>query len=252
MHSDNPLSDIKDTYHNAMVNLVQSAGNKAPLVNQEVWYNYRTLDEEWRYSSENKIAQATAEAIKFYSDTEIAGFILYNQEGFKPFNEWQNGGITWPSRSGEGQHSSVSKTAGHDGWPLEYINIHDETQAVFKPTATGKVMHEVSELFTGNKPYIAKKRRPEVLVSVVKNGKPVKDAYVWFKPIDEVKGTMKGIRTDKYGTAWCALRDPGRYQFSCKVDSSIKSVELDAPLQALNLDKGGFDNLIRLTIDFTE
>lgn len=253
MHSKDPLVDIRDSYHNAMENLVKPSGIKVPLVNQEVWYNFRTSEEgEWKYTSEEKIAKATGEAINFYADFKIAGFILYNQEGFETFDEWQNGKLSWPSRSGEGQHSSVSKTAGHDGWPLEYINIHDEKQPVFKPSPTGNVMHQVSSRFTGNKPNIAKKRRPEVLVSIVKNNKPVNNAYVWFKPVDGVKGTMKGMRTDNNGIAWCELRDPGRYQFSCKVGESRKVIEMNAPLQALDLDKGGFDYLLRLKIDFNK
>ena len=91
---------------------------------------------------------------------------------------------------------------------------------------------------------VATMRRPEVIVRVTRAGAPVADAYVYAVP---VKGTVCapfGMRTDRDGTAWFQLRDPGRYVFTCPAGGSGAQTELDCPLQPLDLTKGGLGPLL--------
>ena len=53
------------------------------------------------------------------------------------------------------------------------------------------------------------------------------------------------MRTDAAGTAWFALRDPGTYRFMCAGNGEWASIELEAPLQPLDLNQGGPGSLLR-------
>jgi hypothetical protein len=92
-------------------------------------------------------------------------------------------------------------------------------------------------------------RRPEVIVTVTRGGQPIPDAYVYAVPVRGSVAAPVGMRTDRAGTAWFVLRDPGTYRFLCEGDDGWGAVPFDAPLQPLDLSHGGFGPLLSCGIE---
>lgn len=91
---------------------------------------------------------------------------------------------------------------------------------------------------------VAKYRRPEVIITVLKDGKPLADAYVYADRLRGAPGVPTGMRTDENGTAWFALREAGKYRFSVRDSEGWQSIELDDPLQPIDVERGGLGTII--------
>jgi len=247
MTSDDPIKNIRDSY-NGIIDYYSKYDDKdVPVVNKEIWYNARNPEtNEYERVSPEKYGQATKDAIHFLAEGKLAGFILYSQQGF---NELVGDKIAWPSRSGESQHPTSVKTGGLGGWVSEFANFFDPSKPAFDPLPAAKAMRETAPEFTGTKVPVAKYRRPEVLVTVSKDGKPVADAYVYAVPVKGAPVNPIGMRTDRDGKALIALRNPGRYQFLCRSATGWKSLELDTPLQPLDIEHGGWGNILSLDLE---
>jgi hypothetical protein len=250
MFEPDPTRNIREGYTNGIDYLGSYGGKRVPVVNKEIWYNNRNPKTgQWEEAPQEKYAQATKEAILYLAGIKLAGFILYSQQGFKPYHELAGGGIKWPSRSGESQHPTSSRTGGMGGWPVEFANFFDPTKPAFEPLATAKAMRESAPEYIGHQVPAARFRRPEVIVTVSADGKPLADTYVYAVPIKGAPAVPMGMRTDKDGTAWFILREPGQYRFAVRGTKGWQSVELDAPLQPLNVERGGLGTILRVALE---
>ena len=85
-------------------------------------------------------------------------------------------------------------------------------------------------------------------MTVTRDGQPAADAYVYAVPISGVTAPPVGLRADADGTAWFHLRDPGRYRFMVRRGEEWRSVDVDAPLEPLDLSKGGLGPVRRVEL----
>lgn len=109
-------------------------------MSKEIWYNSRDPEtNEYTNVSQGKYAEATAEAIRYLASGKLAGFILYSQTGFRQYRELMDAEIQWPSRSGESQHPTTSRTGGLR-WSPDFVNFSDPEKPAFEPLATAKAM----------------------------------------------------------------------------------------------------------------
>lgn len=243
MDEEAPLSNIRSSYESRAKNLTTFEGHSVLLVNKEIWYKI-----DWQNPPTSEaIAEATTNAIDYLNEKGLPGFILYSQQAFRN-RAPAVAPITWPSRSGEGQHPDDTRTGGHPWQMREFVNFRDHGSPAFHPTPTAGAMREAGGRYLGHQVPSAPTRRPEVLVTVTRDGRPVPDAYVYAVPVAGSVSAPSGMRTDGQGTAWFALRDPGTYRFTCWTGTDWGSVRLDAPLQPLDVGKGGVGPLLRVDL----
>jgi hypothetical protein len=210
-------------------------------MSKEIWYNSRDPEtNEYTNVSQGKYAEATAEAIRYLASGKLAGFILYSQTGFRQYRKLMDAEIQWPSRSGESQNPTTSRTGGLR-WSPDFVNFSDPEKPAFEPLATAKAMRETASEYQMP---VAKYRRPEVIITVLKDGKPLADAYVYADRLRGAPSVPTGMRTDENGTAWFALREAGKYRFSVRDSEGWQSIELDAPLQPIDVERGGLGTII--------
>jgi hypothetical protein len=240
MDEEDPLGNIRSSYEGWAKNLTTFQGEPVPLINKEIWYK-----SDWQNPpSPEAVARATGDAIDYLNEQGLPGFILYSQQAFRSRPPVPQP-VVWPSRSGEGQHAEDTRTGGHPWQMREFVNFHDAARPAVDPLPTAQAMREASRRYLGHEVPVSRTRRPEVIVTVARDGQPMPDAYVYAVPVSGSIGAPVGMRADSNGTAWFALRDPGTYRFTCWNGAELKSVELDAPLQPLDLDTGGFGPLLR-------
>lgn len=234
-----PLRDIKQSYTTWGFPATTEDGARVPLVNKEIWYKV-----DWnRLPTPDAVAQATADAIDYLGDKKLPGFILYSQQAFAEEPRLERK-ISWPSRSGEGQHSETTTTGGLPWNHPGFVNFYDPARPAVRPLPTAEAMREAGARYLGHEVPVAQKRRPEAIITVTRGGKAVPDVYVYAMPIDGTVTAVRGMRTDRDGRAWFALREPGHYRFLCWSGSEWRSADLHAPLQALDLSVGGPGNLL--------
>ena len=249
MVGSDPLSNIRESYTRSIDYYSKYEGKTVPVINKEIWYNPRNPEtNEWENVPQEKYAQATRDAILYLAESKLAGFILYSQQGFGPYQDLTEDKIKWPSRSGESQHPTSGNTGGMGGWPREFVNFFDSSIPAFDPLPTAKAMREAASVYVGHQVPVAKYRRPEVIVTVTAGGKPLPDAFVYAVSLEGAPAIL-GMRTDRDGKAWFSLQNPGRYQFQCRVLHRLQSVELDAPLQPLDIEHGGVGKILRVDME---
>jgi len=246
MAGTDPLSNIKSSYEQWGQHLRTWEGRTVPLVNKEIWYRLDQGDPGDRKSLE-AVAHATRDAIDYLREKRVGGLILYSQQAFEE-EAARDKPITWPSRSGEGQHAEKVTTGGLPWQPRDFANFHDPSRPAVTPLPTAAMMREAGSRYLGHEVPTARTRRPEVIVTVTADGEGVPDVYVYVVPVAGAVGSPPAMRTDRNGTAWFALRDPGRYRFLCRAEGEWRSIELDTPLQPLDLSRGGTGSILRVTI----
>ena len=70
--------------------------------------------------------------------------------------------------------------------------------------------------------------RPEVIVRVTSAGTPLIGVYVYVVPQGGQSTNPLGVMTDRNGTAWFVLKEPGKYVAVCDVDGQAGSVRFRA------------------------
>ena len=239
MNEADPLGNIKRSWEAWGRSLRTFEGRAVPVVNKEIWYKV-----DWNNApSPEAFATATANAIDYLREQAVPGFILYGQQAFLVLSPPQQA-IRWPSLSGEGQHATDIRAGGLSWSPPDFANFWDPERAAIEPLPTAAAIREAGARYLGPEVTVWATRRPEVIVTVTRGGRPVPDAYVYAVPVRGAIASPVGVRTDRTGTAWFALRDPGTYRFACRDGGQWKSVTLDAPLQPLDPSHGGVGPLL--------
>jgi len=249
MDGPDPLADIKSSHEQART-LRRWQGASVPLVNQEVWYRWDWSRPESTPTPED-FARATRRAIEFFGDEGVSGFILYGQQAFED-QPLLDGPISWPSRSGTGQHAQNTVTGGLAWGPREFVNLHDPGRPAVTPRPVAAAMREASRRYLGHEVPPVTLTRPEVIVTVTSGGEPVADAYVLAVLLEGAPVPPAAVRTDRDGRAWFSLREPGRYRFLCRGGRDWQSVELEAPLQPLDLSNGGLGPILRVSLPLAD
>jgi hypothetical protein len=243
MNEADALRNIRQSWETWGRSLRTFEGRPIPVVNKEIWYQV-----DWnRAPGAEAFAQATADAIDYLREQRLPGFILYGQQAFRPPAPPAQP-IRWPSASGEGQHPTDTRTGGLSWSPPDFVNFFDAGRAAVEPLPTAAAMREAGARYLEHEVPVSARRRPEVLVTVTRDGQPVADAYVFAVPVRGAITAPVGMRTDREGTAWFALREPGTYRFACRKNGAWRSVTLEAPLQPLDLSRGGVGPLLSCRI----
>jgi hypothetical protein len=245
MADEDPLASIKSSYAELGGQLRTWHGQTAPLVYKEIYYELSPVHpgKARRSPTPGDTALATRRAIDFLGEKRVAGVIFYSQQAFEE-QAPRDAPIAWPSESGEGQHAGSVLTGGQPWGQHDFVNVHDSGHPAVRPTVVAAAMREAGRRYLGHGVPAASFRRPEVIVTVTSKGNPVADAYVFAVPADGAVAPTLGMRTDRDGRAWFSLRDPGRYSFLCRAEEGWRSVELDAPLQPLDLASGGMGSIL--------
>jgi hypothetical protein len=239
MNQADPLGNIKRSWETWGRSLRTFEGRSVPVVNKEIWYKV-----DWSNApSPEAFATATAKAIDYLREQGVPAFILYGQQAFRVLSPPQQA-VRWPSLSGEGQHATDIRTGGLSWSPPDFVNAFDAARPAFESLPAAAAMREAGARYLGHGVTVSATRRPEAIVTVTRGGRPVADAYVYVVPVRGVIAAPVGVRTDRAGTAWFALRDPGTYRFACRDGRQWKSVTLDAPSQPLDLSHGGVGPLL--------
>jgi hypothetical protein len=239
MNEADPLSNIRRTWETWGRSLRTFDGRPVPVVNKEIWYKV-----DWNNApAAEALAKATADAIDYLRVERLPGVILYGQQAFRPLPP-PAAPVRWPSDSGEGQHPMDTRTGGLPWFLLDFANCLDPERPACEPLPTAAAMREAGVRYLEHEVPVSRTRRPEVIVTVTRNGQPVADAHVFATPVRGAITAPVGMRTDRAGTAWFALRDPGTYRFECLDGTEWKSVTLDAALQPLDLAHGGVGPLL--------
>ncbi len=249
--------DIRTSYERWGSNRRRRAdGTVVPLVNSECWYDAGRKNEEtgrWEPAPEEQVAKATEEAMDWLGKKPIAGLNLYGQQAFRPFSD--RGGVRrafWPSRSGLGRHSETGTTGGFEWAGPDYVNYWNPSKPPWQASATFHAQKRASKRFLGYQVPVATTQRPTVLVRVVRGNEAVPDAYVYAVPVKGTTSDTFGMRTDVAGTAWFELRDPGTWRFLVMEKDTWNQVDVEAPLQPLDIGRGGLGTIIEARLDITD
>ncbi len=248
MDKEDRLADVRMAYEDWGHKMQAFNGRRVPLVNVEIYYTLPSPDASGAPTNE-VIAQPTSEAIDFLGQHDVVGVNIFHQHAFRNEPDVPDA-IGWPSRSGESQHAT-STAVGGQLTIQDFVNLRDSARPAFEVLPTGRAMQSASSRYLGHSVSVPSVRRPEVLVRVTHAGMPVPDAYVYVVPRQGAPGSPFGLRTDRDGTAWFQLRDPGRYEFICPTDGGSRSVEMDCDLQPLDVRTGGAGPVlqVKLTLD---
>jgi len=249
--------DIRTSYEGWGSNRSRRAdGTLVPVVNSECWYHASRKNEktrQWEPAPEEHVAKATEEAIDWLGRKPLAGLNLYSQQAFRPF--WGNGGVhrpSWPSKSGLGQHSETGRMGGFEWMGSDYVNYWDASTPPWQITPTFHAQKRASKRFLGYEVPVSRTRRPSVVVTVMRGNEAVPNAYVYAVPVKGTNSDTFGMRTDVRGTAWFQLRDPGTWRFLVKAKDKWKQVDVDAPLQPLDISRGGLGTIIEALLDIPD
>jgi hypothetical protein len=254
MFETDPLADIKTSYENwGKSRGKRPGGTVVPFVNSECWYQSSQQNKQtgqWEQASEEQVANATEEAIDWLGEKPLAGLNLYSQQAFRRLKN--AGRISWPSRSGLGQHSQTGETGGLTWSGIDFVNYWDSSKPPWVPTATCEAQTRAAKRFLGYEVSVARTRRPTVLIEVTRGQAPVPDAYIYATPLSGAISNTIGMRTDADGAAWFELRDPGVWRFSVKDGKQWKQTEVNAPLQPIDIGAGGPGPVIEAQIELAD
>ncbi len=225
-------------------------GGRVPVVLSECWYDVWRQDEKTGKgisADPVRTAEATAQALALLGPTAVSGLNLYSQVCYQKA-DGRKVQISWPSRSGRGQHATSMTTGGPTYGQPEYANLADPSQPAFTPTPAGQALARGAKAFWGHEMTVARTRRPEILVTATRGGQPAADAYVYVLPAGAPPANCQGMRTDGNGTAWLELGEPGVYRVFCRQADGWKTTEVKADCQPLDLSKGGMGPLQRVSL----
>ena len=90
---------------------------------------------------------------------------------------------------------------------------------------------------------LAHERLPEVLVRVMRGGRPVARACVFVTPLAGQMVLPYAVRADLAGTSWFALPEAGAYRFTCQ-GTSVDVESRQQPIRA----PGGYDHVQSVTL----
>ena len=154
--------------------------------------------------------------------------------------------VTWPSQSGADARIDPfgAGTPAARGKHRLCLNWCDPQQPVSRPTATTAWSQELFRRLAGRDVGpLAHERLPEVLVRVMRGGRPVARACVLVTPLAGQVVLPYAVRADLAGTSWFVLPEAGAYRFTCQGTS----VDIESRRQPIRAP-GGYDHVQSVTL----
>lgn len=148
--------------------------------------------------------------------------------------------VVWPSMSGSGGIRAEKLYLDNMTLRRGPVNFFDPERPAYTPTA---VMEAYRNIFQPL-PELAIRRSPELLVEVVRNGKPVPHENVFSA---SESGGPQGVQADAQGRAWFYYDLPGRQTIS--VTAEGKTLTHEVELVCIPLGKPGWEYLPKLRFD---
>ncbi len=148
--------------------------------------------------------------------------------------------VVWPSMSGSGGIRAEKLYLDNMTLRRGPVNFFDPERPAYTPTA---VMEAYRNIFQPL-PELQIRRSPELLVEVVRDGKPVPRGNVFSK--GESSG-WQGIQSDAQGRAWFCYDLPGRQTITVTAGGRTLTHVVD--LVCTPLGKPGWDYLPKLRFD---
>ncbi|WP_295807380.1 PA14 domain-containing protein [uncultured Victivallis sp.] len=148
--------------------------------------------------------------------------------------------VVWPSMSGSGGIRAEKLYLDNMTLRRGPVNFFDPERPAYTPTA---VMEAYRNIFQPL-PELAIRRSPELLVEVVRNGKPVPHENVFST---SESGGPQGVQADAQGRAWFYYDLPGRQTIS--VTAEGKTLTHEVELVCIPLGKPGWEYLPKLRFD---
>ncbi|MDD5679086.1 MAG: glycoside hydrolase family 2 TIM barrel-domain containing protein [Kiritimatiellae bacterium] len=149
--------------------------------------------------------------------------------------------VLWPSLSGPG--AKVENPGGTKLW-----NWFDPEEPAYTPNIVHKLVAFAYRLATGaDVGALNPRRAPEVIVTVTRAGEPVQGVYVVLTGLEKQAMNPEGVMTDKDGTAWFVLKEPGAYEAVCATKQSIGKTMVKAEWGRTN-DRPGYEHIRHVLI----
>lgn len=150
--------------------------------------------------------------------------------------------VPWPSLSGQDMKAQYGYGT---------INFFEPDKPFYTPNIVHRAIREAYRRATGSDVgKLNPRRAPEVIVKLTDPNKPLPGEYVYLLPLDNQSCNPQGVMTDKNGTAWFVLKEPGRYKAVCEIDGKFASTELVAKYGKTYAERPGFQIVYAsITID---
>jgi len=149
--------------------------------------------------------------------------------------------VTWPSQSGTDARIAPFGGSTPDalGKAALYVNWCDPARPVSLPTPTRAWWRSMFRKLTGRDVGpLAKKRVPEVIVTVRREGKPVAGAHVFVRALEGQGLEPYGVKADERGTSWFVLPEAGLYRFTCAEGALAGSVDVECRCHKIDVRPG--------------
>lgn len=222
-------------------------------------HNMCVKNQETAKAAGRDTAEYFSQKIKFYRDINLSGimpFLLSQHTLFstaspelmgpwhdilKPVSEYKETGsewspieyntwvspMLWPSLSGKGIKAERMPISNYTA----LINWFDPTRPESTPN---EVYYAIQEAFRPMPP-LNDKKVPEVIVKVEQGNQPLAGINVFLIPRENQSTNPIGVMTDKNGTAWFILKEPGKYEIYAQgYGKKTEKIIINAPLTVLS------------------
>ena len=152
--------------------------------------------------------------------------------------------IDWPSLSGRGWFKSERFLAAPN---TQAVNFCDPARVA---TTTTKVFEAFQKVYR-DVPGWSNRRQPELIVTILKAGKPLPGVNVFLVPLDGQATGPLGVMADPNGAAWFITREPGRYAVQVSHDGMTASNDVTLECTEIK-NRGGFDYIPRAMVDLDQ
>ncbi|MDD5678176.1 MAG: glycoside hydrolase family 2 TIM barrel-domain containing protein [Kiritimatiellae bacterium] len=144
--------------------------------------------------------------------------------------------IVWPSLSGQGTKAEHSRSSMLWNW-------FDPQEPAYTPNIIHKMVANAYREATGmDVGTVNPRRAPEVIVTVTRAGNPVSGVYVFLAGKENQSANPEGVMTDKDGTAWFVLKEPGQYEAVCATEQGLGKTTIKAEWGRTN-DRPGYEHI---------
>ncbi|MDD5677357.1 MAG: glycoside hydrolase family 2 TIM barrel-domain containing protein [Kiritimatiellae bacterium] len=211
------------------------------FTNQAAAYlGYRQIGRFWRESIITFFrkdlagcAPHTMDILGYWGPVDQTNFAL--GPGKSAITNWPES-VPWPSLSGPDVKATTLTR-------VKLWNWFDPKEPAYTPNMVHKMVAEAYREATGSDVgALNSNRAPEVIVTVTRAGKPVAGAYVFMTGLEKQAMNPEGVMTDKDGTAWFVLKEPGAYEAVCATDQGAGKTKIQAEW-GKTYDRPGYEHI---------
>ncbi|MBI3923852.1 MAG: PD40 domain-containing protein [Armatimonadetes bacterium] len=161
-----------------------------------------------------------------------------------PFDKKLNGvPVTWPALSGP----DFKTPAIGPAVVYNHLQWWDSSLPAYRCNILYDWVREGFAKYGTSLPSLPRRKRPEVIVTVSRDGKPVPHRDVLLIPTNPTSPSL-GARTDADGRAWIVLAEPGKYR--ARLETEVGAITRREPVEVgwgqRALGKAGYDFVQRV------